>query len=303
MEINKLSQEFLDQAKKVKELKKEKERLEQATDKIINKEVIIEELKEEYFKRTGRKIEEYGYCTIASDIKEIEPEYLEHEELYKKLDYLHSIIINNIGQYLIKRKETYDTVGELNIYNCYSDNRTWNKLTIARNIFKLQEQVYQPYLGHEIGIKALLKSHSNNTDTVIQMSYNSQSELTSNYRPQYFSHLAITRRIKLKLKYIRPEYLFEQYHLFLVKPEDLGGKAIHEKNENIDETCYSTEEWEAESCLQKEASHIVTLAIYIHPLEEPPKHTEPHNLGPWNLYKIEELLRHRNELIPILEKI
>ena len=36
-EINKLSQEFLDQAKKVKELKKEKERLEQATDKIINR--------------------------------------------------------------------------------------------------------------------------------------------------------------------------------------------------------------------------------------------------------------------------
>ena len=36
-EINKLSQEFLDQAKKVKELKREKERLEQATDKIINR--------------------------------------------------------------------------------------------------------------------------------------------------------------------------------------------------------------------------------------------------------------------------
>ncbi|RIB09092.1 hypothetical protein C2G38_2209832 [Gigaspora rosea] len=101
----------------------------------IKEEIIIRELKEEYFKRTGRKIEEYGYCTIASDIKEIEPEYLEHEELYKKLDYLHSIIINNLVQYLIKRKETYDTVGELNIYNCYSDNHTWNKLTIARSIF------------------------------------------------------------------------------------------------------------------------------------------------------------------------
>ena len=114
---------------------------------------------------------------------------------------------------------------------------------------------------------------------------------------------------------------------FYLKLNGPGGKAIHEKNENIDvcvirecfeeaeivlrnekllkifeETCYSTEEWKAESCLQKEASHIVTLAIYIHPLEEPPKHTEPHNLGPWNLYKIGELLRHRNELIPILEK-
>ena len=62
------------------------------------------------------------------------------------------------------------------------------------------------------------------------MSYNSQSESTSNYRPQYFSHLAITRRIKLKLKYIRPEYLFEQYYLFLVKPEDLGETKYIKKN-------------------------------------------------------------------------
>ncbi|RIB09642.1 hypothetical protein C2G38_2146458 [Gigaspora rosea] len=343
----------------------------------------------------------------------------------------------------------------------------------------------------------------------MQMSYNSQSESTSNYRPQYFSHLAITRRIKLKLKYIRPEYLFEQYYLFFVKPEDLGEtkyikknkrkesiedlyknleklksdlkaklfelalryesknnetlnihncyeneeyweivdtirrinltieyqeqtyspyyqaqpekekqerlqssyikflkelyekqvgiwisnqyviaetykelekyhereyeiisylperkmtqlilfteienetcillaqrinsnkdfylklngperKAIHEKNENIDiyvirecfeeaeivlrnekllkifeETCYSTKEWRAKPCLQKEAKYIVTLAIYLHPLEEPPKHTEPHTLGPWNLYKIKDLLKHRNELVPILRE-
>ncbi|RIB04698.1 hypothetical protein C2G38_2221610 [Gigaspora rosea] len=161
-EINKLSQEFIDKTKKVKELRKEKERLEQVT-----KEVIIEELKEEYFKRTRRKIEEYGYCTIVSEIKKIEPEYLEHEELYKKLDYLHSIIINNIGQYLIKRKETYDTVGELNIYNCYSDNHTWNKLTIARSIFKLQEQVYQPYLGHEIGIVAANRLYADIIENII----------------------------------------------------------------------------------------------------------------------------------------
>ncbi|RIB11142.1 hypothetical protein C2G38_2204240 [Gigaspora rosea] len=202
------------------------------------KEIIIEELKEEYFKRTGRKIEEYGYCTIASDIKEIEPEYLEHEELYKKLDYLHSIIINNIGQYLIKRKETYDTVGELNIYNCYSDNRTWNKLTIARNIFKLQEQVYQPYLGHEIGIVAANKSYADIIENIIlsikgdqfHQKIESTIEKAYNYRPQYFSHLAITRRIKLKLKYIRPEYLFEQYHSFLVKPEDLGETNYIKKN-------------------------------------------------------------------------
>ncbi|RIB10479.1 hypothetical protein C2G38_2206054, partial [Gigaspora rosea] len=131
------------------------------------KEVIIKELKEEYFKRTGRKIEEYGYCTIASEIKEIEPEYLEHEELYKKLDYLHSIVINNIGQHLIKRKETYDTVGELNIYNYYSDNHTWNKLTIARSIFKLQEQVYQPYLGHEIGIVAANSLYADILENII----------------------------------------------------------------------------------------------------------------------------------------
>ncbi|RIB27523.1 hypothetical protein C2G38_2326972 [Gigaspora rosea] len=41
MKINKLSQEFLDQTKKVKKLKKEKKRLEQATDKII-KRILLE---------------------------------------------------------------------------------------------------------------------------------------------------------------------------------------------------------------------------------------------------------------------
>ncbi|RIB01305.1 hypothetical protein C2G38_2231268 [Gigaspora rosea] len=241
------------------------------------------------------------------------------------------------------------------------------------------------------------------------MSYNSQSKSTNNYRPQYFSHLAITKRIRLKLKYIRPEYLFEQYYLFLVKPEDLGetkyikknkrkesiekrlqssyikfleelyekqvgiwilnqyviaetyeelekyhekyweqesislkelirtkkdfylklngpgGKAIHEKNENMEacvirecfeeaeivlrndklvkifeDTCYSTKEWIAENCLQKEAYYIVTLTIYLHPLEELLKQTEPHILGPWYLYKIKDLLKHRNELVPVL---
>lgn len=72
------------------------------------------------------------------------------------------------------------------------------------------------------------------------MSYNSQPESTNNYRPQYFSHLAITRRIKLKLKYIRPEYLFEQYHLFLVKPEDLGETKYIKKNKRKEpiETLY-----------------------------------------------------------------
>ncbi|RIB23950.1 hypothetical protein C2G38_2287181 [Gigaspora rosea] len=114
---------------------------------------------------------------------------------------------------------------------------------------------------------------------------------------------------------------------FYLKLNGPGGKAIYEKNENIDvcvirecfeeaeivlrnekllkifeETCYSTKEWRAEPCLQKEAKYIVTLAIYLHPLEEPPKHTEPHTLGPWDLYKIKDLLKHRNELIPILEE-
>ncbi|RIB22629.1 hypothetical protein C2G38_2173487 [Gigaspora rosea] len=72
------------------------------------------------------------------------------------------------------------------------------------------------------------------------MSYNSQSESTNNYRPQYFSHLAITRRIRLKLKYIRPEYLFEQYYLFLVKPEDLGETKYIKKNKRKEsiETLY-----------------------------------------------------------------
>ncbi|RIB22630.1 hypothetical protein C2G38_2033421 [Gigaspora rosea] len=81
---------------------------------------------------------------------------------------------------------------------------------------------------------------------------------------------------------------------FYLKLNGPGGKAIYEKNENI--------EWRAEPCLQKEASYIVTLAIYLHPLEEPPKHTEPHTLGPWYLYKMKDLLKHRNELVPILEE-
>ncbi|RIB08584.1 hypothetical protein C2G38_2211322 [Gigaspora rosea] len=60
------------------------------------------------------------------------------------------------------------------------------------------------------------------------MSFKSQS--TNNLRPQYFSHLAVTRRIKLKLKYIRPEHLFEQYYSFLVKPEDLEETRYIKKN-------------------------------------------------------------------------
>ncbi|RIB02436.1 hypothetical protein C2G38_2227844 [Gigaspora rosea] len=43
-EINKLSQEFIDKTKKVKELRNEKERLEQATDKIINR-ILLEDNK------------------------------------------------------------------------------------------------------------------------------------------------------------------------------------------------------------------------------------------------------------------
>ncbi|RIB26361.1 hypothetical protein C2G38_272153 [Gigaspora rosea] len=114
---------------------------------------------------------------------------------------------------------------------------------------------------------------------------------------------------------------------FYLKLNGPGRKTIHEKNENMEacvirecfeeaeivlrneklvkiseETCYSTKEWIAENCLQKEAYYIVTLAIYLHPLEEPLKQTELHTLGPWHLYKIKDLLKHRNELVPILEE-
>src|SRR6185312_619793 len=137
----------------------------------IKEETIIEELKEEYFKRTGRKIEEYEYCTIASDIKKTEPEYLKHGPLYKKLDYLHFIVINNIEQYLIKRREKpiikKGYQGELNIYNCYSDDHCWNKLHIARSIYKLQEQIYQPYLEHEIGIVTANSLYANIIENII----------------------------------------------------------------------------------------------------------------------------------------
>ncbi|RIB08849.1 hypothetical protein C2G38_315909 [Gigaspora rosea] len=103
---------------------------------------------------------------------------------------------------------------------------------------------------------------------------------------------------------------------FYLKLNGPGGKAIHEKNENMEacvirecfeeteivlrneklvkifkETCYSTKELITENCLQKEAYYIVTLAIYLHPLEESPKQTEPHTLGPWHLYKIKDLFK------------
>ena len=114
---------------------------------------------------------------------------------------------------------------------------------------------------------------------------------------------------------------------FYLKYNGPGGKAIHEKNENMEtcvirecfeeaeivlrngkllkifeKTCYSTKEWIAENCLQKEACYIVTLAIYIHPLEELPRDVEPHILGPWQLYKMEDLLKNRNCLVPVLEE-
>ncbi|RIB09108.1 hypothetical protein C2G38_2209791 [Gigaspora rosea] len=93
---------------------------------------------------------------------------------------------------------------------------------------------------------------------------------------------------------------------FYLKLNRSGGKAIHEKNENMKacviRECFEEAEIIAENCLQKEACYIVTLAIYIHPLEEQPKNAEPHILGPWHLYTIEDLLKHRNCLIPILEE-
>ncbi|RIB04459.1 hypothetical protein C2G38_2222323 [Gigaspora rosea] len=67
----------------------------------------------------------------------------------------------------------------------------------------------------------------------------------------------------------------KDFYLKLNGPE---GKAIHEKNENMD------------------------ASIYIHPLEESPKHTEPNILGPWHFYKMKDLLKHRNKLVPILEE-
>ncbi|RIB29440.1 hypothetical protein C2G38_2155337 [Gigaspora rosea] len=160
----------------------------------IKEEVIIKELKEEYFKRTGRKIEEYGYCTIASEIKEIEPEYLEHEELYKKLDYLHSIVINNIGQHLIKRKETYNTLGELNIHNCYSDNHTWDKLTIARKKLKsdLKAELF----------KLALRYESKNNETLnIHNCYENE---------EYWEIVDTIRRINLTIEY--QEQVYSPYY-------------------------------------------------------------------------------------------
>src|SRR5260364_390030 len=97
----------------------------------IKEDSLIEELKEEYFTRTGKKIEEFGYYTGSTEKKKKEPEYLEHDQLYFKLEYLNRIIINNLGEYIIKRKETQNIKGEINIYNCYADDHCWEKLNLA----------------------------------------------------------------------------------------------------------------------------------------------------------------------------
>ena len=118
----------------------------------IKEDSLIKELKEEYFTRTGKKIEEFGYYTGSTEKRIKEPEYLEYNQLYFKLEYLNRIIINNLGEYILKRKETLDIKGELNIYNCYADDHCWEKLNLARDIHKLTEQIEQLYPGTTIGI-------------------------------------------------------------------------------------------------------------------------------------------------------
>src|SRR5260363_53201 len=118
----------------------------------IKEDSLIEELKEEYFTRTGKRIEEFEYYTGSTEKKEKEPEYLEHDKLYFKLDYLNREIINNLGEHILRRKETPGIKEELNIYNCYADDHCWEKLNLARDIHKLTEQIDQPYPGLEIGI-------------------------------------------------------------------------------------------------------------------------------------------------------
>src|SRR5260364_40492 len=71
----------------------------------------------------------------------------------------------------------------------------------------------------------------------------------------------------------------------------------------FEQSYYSTQEWKAENCTQKEASYIVTLAIFIYLLGElKPQYTEPETLGPWHIYKITDVTRHRKELVPVLEE-
>ncbi|RIB02434.1 hypothetical protein C2G38_2227842 [Gigaspora rosea] len=89
---------------------------------------------------------------------------------------------------------------------------------------------------------------------------------------------------------------------FYLKLNGPRGKAIHEKNENM-EACVIRECFEeAEIVLRNEklVKIFEETSIYLHPLEEPPKQTELYTLGPWHLYKIKDLLKHQNELVPVL---
>ncbi|RIB08583.1 hypothetical protein C2G38_2211321 [Gigaspora rosea] len=91
---------------------------------------------------------------------------------------------------------------------------------------------------------------------------------------------------------------------FYLKLNGPRGKAMHEKDVNID-VCVIKECFEeAEIVLRNEKllKILEETSIYLHPLEELPKQTEPHTLGLWYLYKMKDLLKHRNELVPILEE-
>ncbi|RIB27291.1 hypothetical protein C2G38_2160878 [Gigaspora rosea] len=130
--------------------------------------LFFEEEEKEYFKRTGRKIEEYGYCTIASDIKETELEYLEHDLLPEHLFEQYYLFLEkpeDLGEtrYIKKnrRKEPANTLLQkleklksdlkaelfvlalryelknwetLNIHNCYENEEYWEIVKTIKGI-------------------------------------------------------------------------------------------------------------------------------------------------------------------------
>src|SRR5260363_38373 len=135
----------------------------------IKEDSLVKELKEKYFIRTGRKIEEFGYYIGSTDVKEKEPEYLEHKELKEKLEYLNRILINNLGELIIKsRNDTDSNIAKIEIYNCFTNDHCWRKLNIGRDIHCLIDDIVFPTGNSIIGIASANVRYSDILENLIR---------------------------------------------------------------------------------------------------------------------------------------
>ncbi|RIB08037.1 hypothetical protein C2G38_2212690 [Gigaspora rosea] len=135
-EINKLSQEFIDKTKKVKELRKEKERLEQITNKIRP-----EYLFEQYYLFLV-KPEDLGETKYIK--KNIRKESI--ETLYKNLEKLKSDLKEELFELALRYESKNNET--LNIHNCYENEEYWEIVETIRRInitIDYQEATYSPY--------------------------------------------------------------------------------------------------------------------------------------------------------------